>query len=48
VSGDPALRVDLAARGRARAASFTWARAARETLAIYHRVGAVEGHLVAS
>jgi glycosyltransferase involved in cell wall biosynthesis len=38
VSGDPALRLDLAARGRARAAAFTWARAAGETLAIYGRV----------
>jgi glycosyltransferase involved in cell wall biosynthesis len=38
VSRDEALRGDLAARGRVRAASFTWERAAGETLAIYRRV----------
>ncbi|HEX6107222.1 MAG TPA: glycosyltransferase family 1 protein [Gemmatimonadales bacterium] len=38
VCRDPALRRDLAARGRARAAAFSWERAARETLAIYRRV----------
>lgn len=38
VARDEALRGDLAARGRARAACFSWARAAGETLAIYHRV----------
>jgi glycosyltransferase involved in cell wall biosynthesis len=38
VSGDDRLRDDLAARGRARAASFSWERAARETLAVYGRV----------
>ncbi|MGE3273111.1 MAG: glycosyltransferase family 4 protein, partial [Chloroflexota bacterium] len=32
---DSALRADLAARGPARAATFTWARAARQTLAVY-------------
>lgn len=32
---DTALRADLAARGPARAAGFTWERAARETLAVY-------------
>jgi glycosyltransferase involved in cell wall biosynthesis len=37
VSRDAALRGDLAARGRVRAASFSWERAARETLAIYRR-----------
>jgi glycosyltransferase involved in cell wall biosynthesis len=38
VAGDERLRSDLASRGRARAASFSWERAARETLAIYRRV----------
>ena len=38
VCRDPALRRDLAVRGRARAAAFSWERAARETLAIYRRV----------
>jgi glycosyltransferase involved in cell wall biosynthesis len=33
LADDPALRAELAARGRARAAAFTWERAARETLA---------------
>jgi len=33
------LRLDLAARGRARAAGFTWERCARETLAVYREVG---------
>jgi glycosyltransferase involved in cell wall biosynthesis len=32
---DSALQADLAARGPQRAASFTWERAARETLAVY-------------
>ena len=32
---DEALRADLRARGPARAAGFTWERAARETLAVY-------------
>jgi glycosyltransferase involved in cell wall biosynthesis len=35
VAHDRALREDLAARGRIRAASFSWERAARETRAIY-------------
>ena len=35
---DPVLRVDLAARGLARAATFTWERAARETVRVYERV----------
>lgn len=35
---DPALRARLAAAGRARAAEFSWKRAAGETLAIYRRV----------
>jgi glycosyltransferase involved in cell wall biosynthesis len=38
IGRDEALRGDLAARGRVRAASFNWERAARETLAIYRRV----------
>jgi glycosyltransferase involved in cell wall biosynthesis len=38
VARDEALRGDLAARGRIRVASFSWERAARETLAIYRRV----------
>ena len=38
VARDQGLRDDLAAKGRARAASFGWERAARETLAIYGRV----------
>jgi glycosyltransferase involved in cell wall biosynthesis len=38
VAHDRALREDLAARGRIRAASFSWERAARETRAIYGRV----------
>jgi len=32
---DAALRADLAARGRERAAAFSWQRTARETLAVY-------------
>ena len=35
---DPAYRADLAARGRTRAADFSWARAARATLAVYEEV----------
>lgn len=38
VLGDPALRQDLRARGLARAATFTWERTARETLAVYRQV----------
>lgn len=38
VCRDQALRGDLSTRGRARAASFTWECAARDTLAIYQRV----------
>ena len=38
VACDATLRADLSARGRARAAGFSWDRAARETLAIYRRV----------
>ncbi|MFN8637673.1 MAG: glycosyltransferase family 1 protein [Chloroflexota bacterium] len=37
---DEALRADLRARGPVQAASFTWERAAHETLAIYHEVRA--------
>jgi glycosyltransferase involved in cell wall biosynthesis len=35
---DPAQRRALGARGRARAASFTWARCAAETFAVYEEV----------
>ncbi len=35
---DEAARADLARRGPARAAEFSWQRAARETLAIYRRI----------
>jgi glycosyltransferase involved in cell wall biosynthesis len=38
VAHDRALREDLAVRGRARSASFSWERTARETHAIYGRV----------
>ncbi|MEI8166018.1 MAG: glycosyltransferase family 1 protein [Chloroflexales bacterium] len=37
---DTAARAELARRGLARAADFSWERAARETLAIYRRVTA--------
>ncbi|MBV9789133.1 MAG: glycosyltransferase family 4 protein [Chloroflexi bacterium] len=36
---DPVLREDLAARGLERACGFTWAETARQTLAVYERVG---------
>ncbi|MBL8056712.1 MAG: glycosyltransferase family 4 protein [Anaerolineales bacterium] len=35
ILADPAWRAELAARGRARARTFTWEAAARQTLAIY-------------
>jgi len=35
---DEALRVEMQARGLAQAARFSWARAARETMAVYKRV----------
>ena len=35
---DAALRADLAERGRRQAASFSWERCARETLAVYNSV----------
>jgi len=35
---DPALRADLRERGYQRAAAFSWARAAGETLAVYRRL----------
>lgn len=35
---DAATAADLRARGLARAATFSWARTARETLAVYHSV----------
>jgi glycosyltransferase involved in cell wall biosynthesis len=37
LAGDESLRRELSARGRVRAAAFSWERAARETLAIYRR-----------
>jgi glycosyltransferase involved in cell wall biosynthesis len=37
ILGDPALAADLSARGRARAAEFTWRRTAEETLASFDR-----------
>jgi glycosyltransferase involved in cell wall biosynthesis len=40
VLGNPAFQAELARRGLRRAAEFSWERAARETLAIYERVGA--------
>jgi glycosyltransferase involved in cell wall biosynthesis len=43
---DRALAADLAERGRARAATFTWRRAAEETLASYRR--AVDGQRLLS
>jgi glycosyltransferase involved in cell wall biosynthesis len=41
VATSPALRDDLRRRGKARAARFTWERAARETLEVF--VEAIEG-----
>ena len=41
LAGDPAARQAAAARGRARAATFTWDRCAAETAAAYRR--ALEG-----
>lgn len=37
VTTDRAFREDLIARGRARAAEFSWERTARETIAVYER-----------
>lgn len=37
LGGDAALRADLAAKGQRRAAEFSWARTAAETLALYRR-----------
>jgi hypothetical protein len=37
IPGEPALAADLAARGQARAAEFTWRRTAEETLASFDR-----------
>jgi glycosyltransferase involved in cell wall biosynthesis len=37
LAGDPAARQEAAARGRARAATFTWDRCATLTAAAYHR-----------
>jgi alpha-1,3-rhamnosyl/mannosyltransferase len=34
----PSLRADLRVRGLARAASYSWARTAHQTLAVYHSV----------
>jgi glycosyltransferase involved in cell wall biosynthesis len=36
---DPVLRANLVKRGLARARQFTWAATARQTLAVYQRVG---------
>jgi glycosyltransferase involved in cell wall biosynthesis len=38
LAGSPDARAELRAKGRARALSFTWGRAARETLEIYQKV----------
>jgi len=38
VLADPHLRTEMAAAGSERAARFSWERAARETLAVYHSV----------
>jgi glycosyltransferase involved in cell wall biosynthesis len=38
---DVGLRAELVAKGRARAAQFTWAKAARQLLDVYRRVGRV-------
>jgi glycosyltransferase involved in cell wall biosynthesis len=35
---EPSLAADLRARGLAQAARFSWARAAKETLAVYRRL----------
>ncbi|MBV9848274.1 MAG: glycosyltransferase family 4 protein [Armatimonadetes bacterium] len=35
---DPDLRADMAAKGRAQAARFSWARCARDTVAVYREV----------
>jgi glycosyltransferase involved in cell wall biosynthesis len=40
---DPALRRDLAARGRARAATFTWARTAEETARVLREAAGKAG-----
>jgi glycosyltransferase involved in cell wall biosynthesis len=40
VVADPALRADLSARGRARAAAFSWERSARAHLAAYREAAA--------
>jgi glycosyltransferase involved in cell wall biosynthesis len=42
---DAALRTELSARGRARAATFSWRRAADETHAVYRRAYAGEPEL---
>jgi glycosyltransferase involved in cell wall biosynthesis len=39
VAADEGLRRDLSARGRARAAEFTWRRTAERTLEVYERIG---------
>jgi glycosyltransferase involved in cell wall biosynthesis len=38
IAGDPALRDDLRARGRARDATFSWARTAAATVGVYCKV----------
>jgi glycosyltransferase involved in cell wall biosynthesis len=42
VSRDADLRADLSVRGLARAAEFSWTRAAREMLGVYQRAAGVE------
>jgi glycosyltransferase involved in cell wall biosynthesis len=43
VSSDEDLRRDLGARGRQRAAGFTWERAATETLEVLREAGSSDG-----
>ena len=38
VLGDDRLRASLQAKGRERAAAFTWLKTARETLSFYRRI----------
>jgi glycosyltransferase involved in cell wall biosynthesis len=40
VVGDGAWREELAARGRAKAAEYSWARTAEETVTVYREVAA--------
>jgi len=43
LAGDSALRASLVERGRARVATFSWERAARETMGVYH--AALHNHM---